>query len=96
MHFPKYSGDNSFSVSKQDSKAGRIMESQENQMKYHPAVLHTRKPHSHQVYLCVAAVFEALYSVVTYYYSHLNTGNAWTACPTIKYLLVFSYDKKEG
>lgn len=61
-------------------------------------VLHIGKAHSHQAYLCVAAAFEALYSVVMHYYnySNLNRGNTWIACPTIKYLLVFSHHKKRG
>lgn len=45
-------------------------------MTYQLIVPRTGKARSHQAYLCVAAVFEALYSVVMHYYnySHLNSG----------------------
>lgn len=36
-------------------------------MMYQLTVLHTGKAHSHQAYLSVAAVFEALCSVVMHY-----------------------------
>jgi len=67
-------------------------------MTYKLTVLHTGKAHTHQAYLCVAAIFEALCSVVMHYYhySHLNSGNTWTACPTVKYCLVFSHNEKRG